>query len=167
MGRKLQGDRMIVLVAVGNVVIAIVMHAVLARYMHSSMTAFAVAASVTAGIVALILNQSAMPALDAVSVLLIYVFGLQLYLFLFTLSLASVGSNILAMLANGPLTRDAINARYDERYMVSLRVDRLLDSDMIMDAPRGLELTPSARTILPLLDAAANFFAGRSATTST
>jgi len=138
---------------------AIIGHSILARLLHSRIAAFLWAAGVCGVLFVFLLHAGDTAFADFIGWILAYAFAMELYLFIFTLSAASIGSNLLAMLDGKPATQADIDARYDERQMVVLRIDRLLAAGLIADIQGSLVLTPAAMAALARLDDAADFFA--------
>lgn len=70
---------------------------------------------------------------------LTYAFLCELYLFLFTLALASISANLLVTLRVGAITHREIETLYDSRSMVLTRFNRLISSGLIRLGSSGVE----------------------------
>ena len=60
-----------------------------------------------------------------------YAFACELYIFLFTFSLASISANILVTMRLGPSDVEEIESLYDSKEMVSKRFNRLISSGLL------------------------------------
>ena len=90
--------------------------------------------------------------------LLVYALGCELYLFVFTLSLYSVSANLLVRLRHGALDQERINALYDSSRMVELRIDRLLEKNLLYRDGDRLRLTEAGARLAATFARVATFF---------
>jgi len=133
--------------AVG-VVFAIALGAVAARFLSGiGFASFVISAAISGVGLAILLLKTDGTAADLLAALLVFAFGCELYLFLSTLSLASISSNILAFLREKPATEGELAARYSGWRMAEIRVERLLAGDFIAPDSDRLRLTPRGRKI--------------------
>jgi hypothetical protein len=93
-----------------------------------------------------------LPATEALAAVLAYGFLVELYLFMFTLSLGSVSVKILRLLRVTPLTRDEIEARYAPEQMVDIRLHRLVVSGFIVRSDDVFRLTRKGRSVRFAID---------------
>ena len=98
---------------------------------------------------------------DLTAGLLVFALGCELYLFLSTLSLASISSNILAFLREKPATEGELAARYSGWRMAEIRVERLLAGDFIAPDGDRLRLTPRGRKTARTFHRLRSFFRHR------
>lgn len=87
-----------------------------------------------------------------------YAFLCELYLFLFTLALASISANLLITLRGGAMRQEDIQELYDSRSMVAIRFNRLISTGLICLRSAGLEaegyeLTARGERLLGALNA--------------
>jgi hypothetical protein len=87
---------------------------------------------------------------DVVGATLAFAFAAELYLFLFTMMLASVSANILALLSQGPASATDINNIYGDRAMAALRIERLLATGLAQERDGVISLTPRGHAIARL-----------------
>jgi hypothetical protein len=90
--------------------------------------------------------------------LLIYAFGCELYIFLFTLVSSSVTVSVLLRLGADRLTRSQIDALYDERQMVAGRITRLVRNGWLVETASGYVLTRRGLTVLHAFARLRRFF---------
>jgi hypothetical protein len=88
-------------------------------------------------------------------------FAAELYLFLFTMMLASVSANILALLSRGPASATDINDIYGDRAMAALRIERLLATALAQERDGVISLTPRGHVIARLFAALRTAFSHR------
>ena len=69
----------------------------------------------------------------------LFAFFCELYLFLFTLALASISANLLVTLRSGAMSHKSIDELYDSRGMVVTRFNRLISSGLIQLSSLGVE----------------------------
>ena len=69
----------------------------------------------------------------------LFAFLCELYLFLFTLALASISANVLVTLREGAMSHKSIGELYDSRGMVVTRFNRLISSGLIQLSSLGVE----------------------------
>jgi len=73
--------------------------------------------------------------------LLVYAFGCELYIFIFTMTIGSISANLLLRLRNHNLTIEEINRLYNSKKMVSDRIQRLISVELIAESDAGLFLS--------------------------
>jgi hypothetical protein len=78
-------------------------------------------------------------SLQTIAAAATYAFLCELYLFLFTLALASISANLLVTLRAGAMTYKEIEQLYDSRSMVLTRFNRLISSGLIRLSSAGVE----------------------------
>jgi hypothetical protein len=71
------------------------------------------------------------PTVELLAGMLLYAFGCELYLFVFTLSLYSISANLLIRLRANAMTIQQIDALYDSGRMVEVRLDRLVQKKLL------------------------------------
>jgi hypothetical protein len=79
--------------------------------------------------------------IEFLSALLIYAFGCELYIFVFTFSLYSVSANLLVRLRGGPQTEQQVSELYDSTRMIERRLDRLSEKQLLLREDDRLQLT--------------------------
>jgi hypothetical protein len=88
----------------------------------------------------------------------VYVFGCELYVFLFTFAMSSVTANLIARLSRYDMTDSDIEKLYDSRHMVATRLDRLVTVGLIEDLPSGLRLTTEGTRMVRIFRWLRDFF---------
>jgi hypothetical protein len=107
-------------------------------------TRFVVLGGITGGFLVLALAQRyGLLTVHTVSGALLYGFLSELYIFLFTMTVSSISSNLLVRLRAGDLTAEEIDGYYDSRAMVRNRVERLLSTGFL--SRDGTRLTPTRK----------------------
>jgi uncharacterized membrane protein YeaQ/YmgE (transglycosylase-associated protein family) len=158
-----------------GLVIAVLAHAGISRVLTSLNLNMVVRFMIAAGIVGAclvgwLLDRYGVSAPQSWAAVLVYAFGCELYVFLFTLAMSSVTANLLTNLSRRDMTDMDIGQFFDSRQMVAARLDRLVAAGLLDEGPTGLALTPKgARTVrtfgwlrgffrhpLPALDIVAN-----------
>jgi hypothetical protein len=89
---------------------------------------------------------------------LIYAFGCELYVFLFTLAISSVSANLLTNLLQQDMTDQDVERVYDSRQMVAARLDRLIATGLLDESPSGLRLTTDGARIVCTFHRLRSFF---------
>lgn len=142
-----------------GVAIAVALSAVAARFLSGiGVASFVASAVITGAGLAMLLITAVGVTADLPAALLVYALGCELYLFLSTLSLASISSNILAFLRERPATEGELAARYSGWRMAEIRVERLLAGDLIAPDGDRLRLTPRGRKIARTFHRLRSFF---------
>lgn len=77
-----------------------------------------------------------------------YGFLCELYLFLFTLCMASVSVNLIMFIDGGERDVSLLAERYDSTDMVQLRIDRLQATDLLRRDGDKFSLTPRAHFLV-------------------
>lgn len=115
-----------------SILAVLALHAAISRMSKNTILAFVVSTLVSlSGFVLLIWTQGR-DFVEIVGWVIAFMFASELYLFLFTLSIGSVGSNILVLLSKRPMSENELNNAYNSRTMVDERIDRLLKSGLIV-----------------------------------
>ena len=89
---------------------------------------------------------------DYVAAILLFGLLIELYVFLFTLSLGSISFKILSLLRETPHSEEEIKSKYAPRNMVEQRYKRLLDGEFISIDGGRIALTAKGRQVLRLVD---------------
>jgi hypothetical protein len=143
------------------VVIAVIGHAGLCRapIPLSVVTRFVIAGSVVgACLVSWLLGRYGAAAPQTWAGALVFAFGCELYLFLFTLAMTSVSSNLLSNLSQRDMTDMDIAQLYDSRQMVAARLDRLVAAGLLAERPTGLQLTAEGARMVRTFRRLRDFF---------
>jgi hypothetical protein len=90
--------------------------------------------------------------------LLIYALCCEVYVFLFTLVIASISANLLVSLRSRDMTDLDIDQLYDSRKMVSARLDRLVSTRFLSETPTGLRLSEKGVRTLRVFNMMKSFF---------
>ena len=98
------------------------------------------------------------PTLPGIAAILLYALLCELYIFLFTLVLSSVSATILIMLRRGPVQPSALASFYEPREMVKLRLDRLLNNDLVERASGRFSVTEKGERLHRLFTGLRRFF---------
>lgn len=69
---------------------------------------------------------------EVVAGLLVYAFACELYIFLFTMTISSISSNILVQLAHRDMQVKEVAADYDSAAMVRRRLERLKNTGFLL-----------------------------------
>jgi hypothetical protein len=95
---------------------------------------------------------------SVLAALLVYAFACELYIFVFTTSLASIGANILIALSKHP--RDGVEAAAicESRTMVSARLNRLVVAGLMQANAAPLTLTIKGKKLVRTISAVREFF---------
>jgi hypothetical protein len=131
-------------------VATVAFHVALCRLpgLRGPVTLFAVAALTGGVCLAAVLGQIWGMTAESVGALLAFAFGCELYLFLVTLSFASVSANILTRLLSGQVAASQLDAAYSGEGMSEQRVDRLKLSGLVEDRQGRLILTKRGAIIV-------------------
>jgi len=141
--------------------VAVLGHAGLCRAPLSSgvVTRFVIVGSlVGACLVSWLLGRYGTAAPQTWAGALVFAFGCELYLFLFTLVMSSVSSNLLSNLARRDMTDMDIARLYDSRKMVGARLDRLVAAGLLTEQPNGLQLTAEGARMVRAFGRLRGFF---------
>ena len=84
-------------------------------------------------------------AVQTLCAALVYAATCELYLFLFTMTISSISSNMLVRLSGGQLSRSEMDASYDSRAMVEQRLERLVSTGFL--ASQAGRLSPTEKGI--------------------
>jgi hypothetical protein len=130
--------------AIGFWILAIAGHAVLCRLRlpFGAVGHFLLAGLVSgAGLAWLACRHYGAWTPATVSALVAFAFLCELYLFLFTLAIASVSSTLLQTLGDRRLSEKEVIARYDAEGMVTTRIGRLLATGLLSESEGDLRVT--------------------------
>lgn len=97
-------------------------------------------------------------SLETAGAALVYGFLCELYIFLFTMTISSISSNVLVRLASQDMSIEEIAQRYDSRQMVRQRLERLAAADLLSRVGSTLTLTPKGRRFVRVFQALRGFF---------
>jgi hypothetical protein len=154
-------------VALGFTIVASVLaHALLTRLAPNRNTVFLFLLGGTAMGAALVAwnwRTFGLLSFETLVAALAYAAFCELYLFLFTLALASISANILARLATGPRIADELNQLYDSSGMVEQRLVRMAGSGLIELNGTNVRLTGCGTTVVHCYRALRRFFRHESA----
>lgn len=97
-------------------------------------------------------------SVETVAAALVYGFLCELYIFLFTMTISSISSNLLVRLSSQDMRVEEIAHRYDSRQMVRQRLERLAATGFVSRAGSGLVLTPKGAGFVRTFEALRRFF---------
>lgn len=131
-------------------------HAVLRRLRPAgnSVIQFLALAALGAGALVWILARSATPPVQQLAALALLTFGSELYLFLFTFAISSVS---LALLLEKTGRNDA-SLPVAQAPTPAARLERMLESRLLLRTPAGYALAPAGRVIVRTRQVLRNFF---------
>ena len=131
--------------AVACFLISIVAHNVLTHRRPSiNIVLGFISVSTLAGIVLLLtLFWAEGLTISAFAGLLLYGLECELYIFCFTLVSSSVSASILVRLRTGPHTDEDIEQRYNSKYMVESRINKLIRNGYLVPEQDGCTLSRS------------------------
>jgi hypothetical protein len=89
---------------------------------------------------------------------LVYGFLCELYIFLFTMTISSISSNVLVRLSYQDMHIEEIARRYDSRQMVRQRLERLAAAGLLSRAGSRLTLTPKGARFVATFQSLRRFF---------
>lgn len=95
---------------------------------------------------------------DALAQIVLYACLCELYIFCFTLVLSSVSVTMLIMLRRGPIPTAALQAKYDPREMVKLRLERLIAQGFIVRDRERLAVSTAGMRLNRAFGALQRFF---------
>jgi hypothetical protein len=130
---------------VGGFAVAALSHAALSRLAPRSsrvITFFLLAAAIGTGMVWLAATRNGLWSAQTIAAAFVYAALCELYIFVFTLAMASVSANLLVRLRQGGLSPEDISRLYDGRTMAARRVERLLATALAREEGGLLRLTP-------------------------
>ncbi len=90
--------------------------------------------------------------IEFLEIVLTYAFLCELFLEAMTASMASVAASLLLRLRRMPMREEEISDLYAPEFMVSVRLDRMLNSGFIEDGGEGLILTARGARAVRLFD---------------
>jgi hypothetical protein len=127
--------------------IAITLHFISGFILDASVLRFVACAS-ACGFGLAILCYAHVGGAELLAILITYFALAELYLFLFTLCMASVSVNLLIRISRGVDDLQDLENKHDSKDMVRLRLDRLKDSTLLYNDGPLLRLTEKARRLL-------------------
>jgi hypothetical protein len=89
---------------------------------------------------------------------LVYAFLCELYIFLFTMTISSISSNLLVRLSSHDMRVEEIAQRYDSRQMVRQRLERLASTGFLSQTGSRLALTAKGVRFVRTFGALRRFF---------
>lgn len=95
---------------------------------------------------------------ESVAAVLLYAFGCELYIFLFTLVSNSVSVGLLLALRAGTMSVDELEQRYSSSYMVTSRLQKLTTNGFLRRDGDAYLLTAKARALLARFRTLRGFF---------
>lgn len=152
-----------ILLAIAFFILAVIINACLARLqlpIGAVMRFIGVGAITGLGLGALLLERRGFSP-DAAGALLAYAFACELYIFVFTLSLASVSANLLLAFAREPMRRLDASVAFEGPAMVAARLKRMSLNGLLIVDDAGLRLTPAGDSTVRIFSRVRTFFQHR------
>jgi hypothetical protein len=131
-------------VSIGGFGAAVAAHAIFTRLNAgcNRVLTFTLVAAVTGILViALLVLREPLVPLEVVAGIFVYAFACELYIFLFTMTVSSISSNVLVQLACNSATVDDVMLRYDSEHMVRMRLQRMQASGFLFVRNGQIALT--------------------------
>lgn len=100
-------------------------------------------------------------ATSTLAALFAYALLCELYIFTFTMISSSVSANLLLALRAGPRTLQSIDEEYNDRYMVTTRIEKLVASGLLMPTGKGYVVGPPGKRLLVTFGRLQRFFGFR------
>jgi len=97
-------------------------------------------------------------AVETWTALLMYGFGCELYIFLFTLVSSSVSASLLLRLRTGNISHAEIDRLYSNTQMVDVRIENLVATGLLRVGTSGYLVTDKGRALLIMFKALRHFF---------
>lgn len=152
--------------ALGGFIGAVFLHAIVMRVYPAKnrVAAFLAIGSVIGLVLAIILfKRDGWITLQMIGGLALFALLCELYLFLFTLALASISANLLVVLLSDKLDYKRIENLYDSKGMVEKRFIRLISTGLIEQKAIesktvGYQVTGSGDRVLKFLNMLRQFF---------
>jgi hypothetical protein len=146
-----------------SIIALLMLHAIISRMLANTILAFVISSLASLLTFFLLIWIQGLDLAEIVGWIIGFALASELYFFLFTLSIGSVGSNILVLLSRRPMNESELNNAYSSRIMVDERIDRLLRSGLIFhnDNDHLLYPTSAARSSVRWLMCLAIFFGHR------
>jgi len=147
--------------SVGGFALALGAHAIACRFplRADRVTRFLIVGIVAgAGLTWILIGQYEMSALDIVAALLVYAFACELYIFLFTMTIGSISSNILVRLLRQEMRISDVALAYDSEQMVRQRIDRLIGIAFLERRQNGVALTAKGNRFVLVFRRLRRFF---------
>jgi uncharacterized protein YacL len=92
---------------------------------------------------------------------LVYAFLCELYIFLFTMTISSISSNLLVRLAQREMTLSEVGAAYDSESMVTGRLARLVSTGFLQQSDDLLSITLKGLRFVRSMNSLRKFFGHR------
>lgn len=105
-----------------------------------------------AGLIVWLLSTDLGEPIEAIAALLAYACCCELYLFLFTMVSSSVTCSLLMRLSHGEVMASDLDALYREEDMVSLRMQKLVNNQLLSRSSVGYVLTARGETLLSVFE---------------
>lgn len=96
--------------------------------------------------------------LPTIGAVIIYGFLCELYIFLFTMVLGSISTNLIVRLTDADMSREQIDQIYDSKQMVLNRLDRLVEADLLKQGDENLFLTAKGEKLAKMFHSFRSFF---------
>lgn len=97
-------------------------------------------------------------SVETMAAALTYGFLCELYLFLFTMTISSISSNIVVRLLQSDLAISEIDAVYSTGAMIHARLDRLVATGFVRPCGSALVLTDKGRRSVQIFESLRRFF---------
>ena len=97
-------------------------------------------------------------ASETIAALLVYALSCELYLFLFTMTIGSISTNLLITLSRHDRTLAEIEQLYNSRSMVEKRITRLISAGLLVPEGTHLAVTARGERLTAFLTASRSFF---------
>lgn len=103
-------------------------------------------------------NSAGFLSIEMLAGLLLYAFLCELYIFLFTMTISSISSNILVRLFYGPMSINEIGEKYNSLAMVDARIQRLVDTGFLKRTDNNIGITSKGMRLVKILSRLRIFF---------
>lgn len=141
---------MAILLAVGYFVVTVILHAIWCRVSARPSVVVkyvAVGALTGLGLMAHLLSVEGL-SYRTIAGLLVFGLASELYIFCFTLIISSVSAILLRRLYRGSVETAALAESYSPRWMVELRLDRLVENGFLVRTDEGYHLTEKGHNLI-------------------
>lgn len=136
------------------------LHFILRHYTQASMVySFIMISGGMSITIGIILFYAGLSLAKIFSLILIYVFFAELYLFLITFSLSSISANILVMLSSTSKSISEIEQAYSGEYMAQKRVARLIQVKFVEERNEKIYLTDKGMYLVRIMSILRSIFA--------
>ena len=146
---------------IGCFVVAVLAHTIWSRLApgHSRLGSFLLIGAMAGFALAALLSSSATPLATLIAMLLTYMMLCELYVFCFTMVLGSVSANLLLRLRRRDLPLSNLHAEYSGAGMTALRVQRLVDAQLLASSDgHGWALTARGTRLARALSCLRHYF---------